>query len=385
MPERCDDVGNRRGLRGRVIELVMTYIWLAYLFLPGLASLTADISLAAKGALLVGVLVFLYFYYRSWAIPFTERRARLVILAAAYAVALVLALGGGNEGWQYLFVYVGVMAGFWDPPGSVALVIVTAATALGVATIQGTGIEDQLLLGFLTLTTGLGMVGVRAMMQQNDELRLAREEVAKLAVAEERLRFARDLHDLLGHSLSVIVLKAELAGKMAGRDPARMETEVHDIERVARQALREVREAVSGYRQPSLSQALETARATLEGAGLSVRMNLEAQPGAVAAEGTLAWAVREATTNVIRHSGAHRVVFGLRREGPGVVLSVIDDGRGGAVSEGNGLRGLRERIAASGGQLRFGPAPESGFELAVTVPAVLGGRGTAVPSDTVGA
>lgn len=371
-------------LGGRTVRFFMTYIWLSYLALPVLASLTSNsLSAAAKAALIVGMVVFVYLYHRSWAIPFTGQRARLALLAGAYVVAMVLALAGGHEGWPYIFIYVAVMAGFMTPPLSVLLVAAITATVAGVAVLQQSNAEELLLLVFLTFTTGLGMFGVRAMAQSNHDLAVAREEVAKLAVAEERLRFARDLHDLLGHSLSVIVLKAELAGKMAGRDPDRMEAEVHDIERVARQALREVREAVSGYRQPGLNQALETARETLEGAGVAVRMSVESQTGPVAADSTLAWAVREATTNVIRHSGARRVEFGMRREGPGLTLSVTDDGHGGAAGEGNGLRGLRERIAASGGRLEVGPVPSGGFRLAVTVPAVPGGSGP-VPTDAVG-
>jgi two-component system sensor histidine kinase DesK len=223
----------------------------------------------------------------------------------------------------------------------------------------------------VVLSGGAGVLGYAAMKTQNDKLRAAREEIARLAVAEERLRFSRDLHDLLGHSLSVIVLKAELAHRMAERSPERTVRELADIEKVARDALHEVREAVAGYRQPSLSQELDSAAETLRAAGVQVQV--AGGPGTLPGplDGALAWTVREATTNVIRHARARRVRFEFSREDQTVRLRVANDGVPAAAptpGDGNGLRGLRERLRALGGELNYGPGKTDGFTLNASLP-----------------
>jgi two-component system sensor histidine kinase DesK len=204
------------------------------------------------------------------------------------------------------------------------------------------------------------------------ELRAAREEIARLAVAEERLRFARDLHDLLCHSLSSIALKSELAGRLLPAAPDRAAVEVHDIEGVARKALREVREAVTGYRQPTLDEELAGAREMLEAAGISceTERNVGVLPNDV--DAVLAWAVREGTTNVIRHSHATHCQIRLIQDGEQIHAEITDDGPG-APSEGNethgsGLSGLAERVAANYGKFEAGSPPEGGFRLRVSLP-----------------
>lgn len=218
------------------------------------------------------------------------------------------------------------------------------------------------------LLIGLSAVGIHRLAMANRELRAAREEIARLAVAEERLRFSRDLHDLLGHSLSVVVLKAELAARLAAGDPARAAAEMADVERVARQALHEVREAVAGYRQPSLSHELDSAREVLSAAGIACRYHTEPGPLSPALEGILAWAVREAVTNVARHSRARSCTLAVTREGRTVQLEVVDDGRGSVdVSPGSGLRGIDERVRSRGGSLLV-DGRSGGFRLTVTMP-----------------
>ena len=205
-----------------------------------------------------------------------------------------------------------------------------------------------------------------------EELRSSRDEVARLAaadaVADERLRFARDLHDLLGHSLSVIVLKAELARRLLELEgaPAQARDEVADVEDIARRALEEVREAVTGYRARSLPSELDRARVALEAAGVEALVKTDAVSLPPDIETLLAQVVREATTNVVRHSRARHVVFELSRSAGEVRLEVSDDGIGvppGAAvdGEGTGLRGLAERIAQAGGSLAAGPRADGGF------------------------
>jgi two-component system, NarL family, sensor histidine kinase DesK len=215
-------------------------------------------------------------------------------------------------------------------------------------------------------------------------LREERAELARYAaVTEERLRIARDLHDLLGHNLSLIALKSELAGRLVLASPERAAVEIGDIERVARTALQEVREAVAGYRQPTLASELRGAREVLAAAGIAYRIEgdealVSGLPTAV--EPALAWAVREGITNVVRHSRARSCEVGLARANDEVSVSITDDGPR-VVTEGvapvpgplsaqvgNGLRGLAERVAALGGRFEAGPLPDGGFRLSVALP-----------------
>jgi two-component system, NarL family, sensor histidine kinase DesK len=203
------------------------------------------------------------------------------------------------------------------------------------------------------------------------ELRSAREELARMAVDEERLRFARDLHDLLGHSLSLITLKSELAGRLLPDEPEKAEAEVHDIEGVARQALGEVREAVAGYRSPTLDEELAGAAEMLGAAGIDFGIENEAGLLPREIDGVLAWAVREGTTNVIRHSQARNCHILLTRENGMVCAKITDDGQGETDqgASGSGLSGLAERVATfNDGGFEAGPLPEGGFRLRVELP-----------------
>jgi two-component system sensor histidine kinase DesK len=246
---------------------------------------------------------------------------------------------------------------------------VLGATAVCTAVIAADSLlADVFILPVMCLLTAFGLRGTRHLISVNAELVEARDELTRNAVAQERLRFARDLHDLLGHSLSLIALKSELAGRLAELDPAQARTEMADVEAAARRALAEVRDAVSGYRQVSLAQALVEARSALSAAGITLRSPalLEALPPAV--DAVLGWVIREATTNVLRHSGARSVTVELITEHDGVTLTVTDDGRGSAGSPGAGLAGLAERVEALGGRLDAGPAGNSGFRLTAVVP-----------------
>jgi two-component system sensor histidine kinase DesK len=172
------------------------------------------------------------------------------------------------------------------------------------------------------------MLVMRDLRVRNMQLNEARAELARLAVAEERERFARDLHDLLGHSLSVIALKAELARRMLADGPHDAANEVAELEQVARTALTEVREAVSGYRQPTLDGELAGARMALSAAGIEADIQYARVPLDPAVEAVLAWAVREGATNVIRHSGARHCTLKISATLTDASVEVIDDGRG---------------------------------------------------------
>ncbi len=190
------------------------------------------------------------------------------------------------------------------------------------------------------------------------------KEILKTA---ERERIARDLHDILGHTLSVITLKSELAGRLLERDPARAKSEIEAIERISRAALSEVREAIAGYRAGDLIGELDRAKTTLETAGIAVERHGEASGMPIAHEQVLALVLREAVTNILRHAHAKHCRITLQQTDGAYRLEVRDDGRGGVHQEGLGMRGIRERVAAIGGNVTWNAGP--GTELAITLPA----------------
>jgi two-component system sensor histidine kinase DesK len=213
------------------------------------------------------------------------------------------------------------------------------------------------------------MLLIRDLRVRNEELNQARAELARTAVAHERERFARDLHDLLGHSLSVIAIKAELARRLAPVDGERAAAEVADIETVARQALSEVRDAVSGYRRPALDVELEGARVALEAAGIEAMVERSSSNLDEDVEAVIGWAVREGATNVIRHSAARHCRIRVTADATRAELEVADDGRGpNGAGAGNGLGGLRDRVAAVQGTLKAGGGQDGGYRLCVEIP-----------------
>ena len=214
----------------------------------------------------------------------------------------------------------------------------------------------------------IGAIRIRGaeVSRANARLRMAQEEVERLAKTAERERIARDLHDVLGHTLSLITLKSELAGKLVERDPERAGREIREVERISREALREVRTAIAGYRSEGLQAEMGRARLALESAG--VRLEYFAQPVELdpARETVVALALREAVTNVIRHSGARTCRITLEQMGEETRLEVYDDGRGGSAPEGIGLASMRERVEGLGGRLER--HAETGTSLRITLP-----------------
>jgi two-component system sensor histidine kinase DesK len=182
-------------------------------------------------------------------------------------------------------------------------------------------------------------------------LELAHGEVERLAKIAERERIARDLHDLLGHTLSLMVLKSEVASKFADIDPVRAASEIRDVERISRDALAQVRAAVRGYRSIGIDAELEHARQALRAAGISLQCASSPVSLPASQEGVLVLALREAVTNIVRHSSARSCHIQLSGEEGAVELHVSDDGKGSDASEGFGLSGMRERVEAMGGTL----------------------------------
>jgi two-component system sensor histidine kinase DesK len=218
------------------------------------------------------------------------------------------------------------------------------------------------------LSALLGVVTARNIERQstNAALRIAHAEVERMAKVAERERIARDLHDVLGHTLSVIVLKSELAAKLADRDIERAASEIREIEQIARTSLSELREAIAGYRSAGIESELVRARSVLELAGVTVSCRNEPLALTPTQEGVLALAIREGVTNIIRHARASSCRLQLSHGQGTVCLEIADDGRGGSGREGSGLLGMRERVEQLGGSLARDVA--NGTRLIVTLP-----------------
>jgi two-component system, NarL family, sensor histidine kinase DesK len=324
------------------------------------------------------------------------RQARWGLIAIAALAALACVVYG--KAWTPLWIYVSAATGMVlaapSYPRGTALrgVLAVGACYVFFSWLSHDDPTDFLIVLLPVLLVGLAMIGFRKQIQLTNELAQARETVAKLAANEERLRLARDMHDLTGQSLSTITLKSELAAKRLARLPASAERDtvlgdLGDIGQVSRQTLHDIREAVSGYRRPTLAIEAITARNALEAAGI----RLDDDPGLTLRSGTfdadaeavLAWCLREAVTNVVRHSGARSCQVRLIEHPGELSLEITDDGRGlpspaeasapslGAdapeASQGAGLRGMSERLSAVRGRLSVGSAGH-GFRLTATVP-----------------
>jgi two-component system sensor histidine kinase DesK len=205
--------------------------------------------------------------------------------------------------------------------------------------------------GGLSMVLGCSNIYFAQRERANNRLQKANEEIEHLAKVAERERIARDLHDVLGHTLSVIILKSELAGKLIDHDPQRAKAEMADVEQTSRAALADVRSTIRGYRAHSLEAELKAAKATLETAGVTVKSESSEVRLTPAQESVVALVVREAVTNVVRHARARNCHLRLLPVNGNCRIEIQDDGRGGGAVEGNGLRGMRERIEALGGTL----------------------------------
>jgi two-component system sensor histidine kinase DesK len=205
----------------------------------------------------------------------------------------------------------------------------------------------------------------------NEKLRMANTEIEHLAKVAERERIARDLHDVLGHTLSIIILKSELAGKLVDHDPAKAKAEIADVEQTSRAALAEVRSTIRGYRSNTLTGELKQAKAALETAGVLVHSEAAEIGLNPSQENVLALVLREAVTNIVRHAAAKNCRVKLAPMNGKCVLEIQDDGRGGVQIEGSGIRGMRERIELLGGT--FERKTGQGTTLIIQLPLAMNG------------
>jgi two-component system sensor histidine kinase DesK len=312
----------------------------------------------------LGALMFLFLYFGLFALANPRALAHI-----AGMMLLGLLYQPINGGACTFFIFAAAMLPFCVESQSAAWA--------GLLAIGGVGAIEGLLLrinrwqlfysALFPVIIGAGNTFFAERNRMNRKLRKANEEIEHLAKVAERERIARDLHDVLGHTLSVITLKSELAGKLIDRDPQRAGKEIREVEEISRQALSDVRDAIRGYRSKGLVAELAQAKSTLETAGVAVRCDASTTVKIPAVqEGVLTMAVREAVTNVVRHAQAHTCTLRLEQQNGSCRLEIEDDGRGGFQNEGNGLRGMRERVEMLGGTLTRDT--RAGTRIAITVP-----------------
>ncbi|MGW3141263.1 sensor histidine kinase [Streptomyces sp. NPDC001139] len=324
----------------------------------------------------LGLLTFnsLYIFVATRAFVTEKRQAVSTRVALAVMAAITCALAGAyGDNWLLFFPLLGLATGAalrgehlrWSGFGVALLAGVVSTARDG---------WNGLNIAYATFISTMVTAAILSLSEAVRELRAAREQLAHQAVEKERLRFSRDLHDLLGHTMSVIVVKSEAARRLAPRDLDAALAQITDIESVGRQALTEIREAVTGYREGSLGTELDRARSVLTAADVEPVVRRSGTPLAPQTEVLLGWVVREAVTNVLRHAGATRCEIIVDSTSEQVRLTVADNGGGEPALPpspglgGTGLKGLTERLAAAGGSLRAGPSPRGGFTVTAELP-----------------
>jgi len=346
------------------------YAWLVYLGIFWFATLVEDPTPKDWMLTALGTALFLPLYF--WGYWLSGRKA---LLAVGGITLLGILFAPINWGSSVFFVFA---AGHLGYIGSAAfafrLLLVLAAIPPLEAWLLDLSPFFWIPATVFSLLIGGINIHYAGVRRSQAALRRTQDEVERLAKLAERERIARDLHDLLGHTLTVITRKAELARRLADKDSARAAVEIGEVEQVAREALTEVRSAVSGFRQTDFSTELAQARVALQ----SARIHFEAETDAInidpATEQVLALALREATTNVLRHSEADSCRVRLDNLDDRVRLTVRDNGKGATESdqegrEGMGLTGMRERVTALGGDFRVDQ--QGGTAVTITLPVLL--------------
>lgn len=311
------------------------------------------------------IVVFLYLYFRAY------RGSSRVVFTSMIGVAalgyLLLPVNGFAN--TYVIYAVGLAASIggsllWKLTWSVLILL---GLFIGVVYLNYPAFMLAI-TGIIAISVFFGNYFFIEKARKSAELKLSHDEVRRLAALAERERIGRDLHDLLGHTLSLIALKSELAGKLFDRDALGARREIDEVTKVARDTLSQVRRAVTGIRAAGLAAELASAKLLLESDDIRFRYTLAEDALPPELETVLALCVREAVTNIQRHARAKVVTAELLIERGQAILRIEDDGRGGALVPGNGLSGMRERIEALGGRLRIDSTPGHGTRLFAELP-----------------
>jgi two-component system sensor histidine kinase DesK len=343
----------------------VAYIWLVYLIFFLWSPITDHASARQWTVTGIGLTVFLLLYFTFFHSGKPWNRlclAGIVLLGVVYAPF--------NGGAACFFIYASSFAPFVVETELSAGIIIAVVVSIAALESRLLHISNGFLFPATFLSTFIGAANIYFAQRGRsmNKLRMAHEEIEHLAKVAERERIARDLHDVLGHTLSLITLKSELAGKLIDRDVAQAKAEIRDVERTARQALADVRQAIGGYRSKGLDAEIKQARSTLETAGVKVDLDSSRIELPATQESVLALSLREAVTNVVRHAQATHCRLRLERRDSQCQLEVEDDGRGGYQVEGNGLRGMRERVEALGGHIERDTSRGTCLKITLPVP-----------------
>ncbi len=363
-----------RGHLHRNIEFRWTFaaIWLFFLAYPVVALWNSEQSTprVAYGFALIAVFAVIYVVACMRVIPMRIDAPdpmvalRYFVVLAAIAIALMPVLANGSLAFGPYLIALAIF-GFPQRVGLVVTVVIVALSLIGPEVIPGWDLDPGTVVALIV--SGGAMLAARTMQLREREREAAdarqRELDEQLAVVAERERVARDVHDILGHSLTVMTLKSELAGRLVDIDPERAKAELAELHSMSRQALAEVRATVGGLRTPDLRTELASARTALTAAEIRADFPTQLADLPPSRGALFAWVLRESVTNVVRHSGASRCAVAVDDEH----IEVLDDGRGIAEHAfGNGLRGLTERVEAAGGHLTV-EATGAGTAVRVTV------------------
>ena len=303
-------------------------------------------------ATLASIVLFLPLYAAIW-----RGGARMQMAAVGGIFLLGLLLFPLNPYSNTYVIYAAALSAVLPLAMRMRVLILVAMLAVFIAGMWLLGVPPTLVIFVAIVTTIIGIAAFSAnhfqidRERKNGELRLSQDEVRRIAAFAERERIGRDLHDLLGHTLSSVAIKAELAGKLMERDPAVARREIDEVAGIARDALAQVRTAVSGMRSAMVAAELASAKVLLEAAGVQLRHDIADVPLTPAQESALALTLREAATNIQRHARASEASVAMQAVAGIVELRIADNGRGGALRPGNGLNGMRERLQAAGGTL----------------------------------
>jgi two-component system sensor histidine kinase DesK len=341
----------RLGLGDNVLSNRGSHKWIPLIWLPWISFYFAEPAMAHASRLqwtataISGIVFLICFFAMFWDKP----------TRAWYYFTGILLLGlvcvSFNPGSAAFLIYAASFAPFLarTEMGGIKLIVLVVAIGALQTWIFHLG-SSYLIYGCaFPMIIGGGNIFYAQRNRANLKLRMAGEEIEHLAKVAERERIARDLHDVLGHTLSIIILKSELAGKLIDHDPARAKAEIADVEQTSRTALAEVRSTIRGYRTDTLEAELKKAKAALETAGVSVRSDAEKVRLNAIQESVVALVLREAVTNIVRHANARNCHVRFTPLNETCLLEIQDDGQGGDQLEGSGIRGMRERVESLGG------------------------------------
>jgi two-component system sensor histidine kinase DesK len=316
---------------------------------------------------LLSVPVFVWLHLCVYFYDGSNPKIRLVYVAGVFALGYALAPWNYSSLGYLIFGF--FMIAYLVPVTQAATVILLSICGF-VVELWLLGAQRESIVSVLVPSVTLAIIAIFTSYAHKHQMQMRRsqQEILRLATLAERERIGRDLHDLLGHTLSVVALKSELARKLIDRDVDAARAEIAEVERVARDSLAQVRNAVSGIRSTALSAELLAATALLEAQGLKVKCETENVKLPHDRETALALSLREAATNIQRHSGARGVTIRVKKEARDVVIEVADDGRGGRIVPGNGLNGMRERLGSVGGTLSLAASENGGTLLRASVP-----------------